>query len=60
MKVESQDGRKITYVDIVAGRECRATTANGPQAAERIFAIIRGQNGVAKSGPAPIVPTTKL
>jgi hypothetical protein len=51
MKVESRDGKSTTYVDIVAGRERRATTANGPQAAERMFAIMRAQGGTATSTP---------
>ncbi len=50
MKVESRDGQKITYVDTVGGRECRATTAGGPQAAQRIFDIIAAQ-GITKSAP---------
>jgi hypothetical protein len=49
MKLESRMGNKCVYVDFFNGREIHATTVNGPVGAEKIFAIIRAQNGVARS-----------
>jgi hypothetical protein len=49
MRIEKRDGDRCTYVELFNGREIRATTAGGPAAAEKIFAIIRKQNGVAVS-----------
>jgi hypothetical protein len=49
MKLESRMGNKCVYVDFFNGREIRATTVNGPLGAEKIFAIIRAQNGVART-----------
>ena len=49
MKLESRIGNKCVYVDFFNGREIRATTVNGKTGAEKIFAIIRAQNGVARS-----------
>jgi hypothetical protein len=49
MKLESRIGNKSVYVDFFNGRVIRATTVNGAAGAEKIFAIIRAQNGVARS-----------
>jgi len=49
MKFERRIGNKSVYVEFIEGREVRATTANGAAGAEKIFAIMRSQNGVAKS-----------
>jgi hypothetical protein len=49
MKLESRIGNKCVYLDFFNGREIRATTVNGPAGAEKIFAIIRAQDGVARS-----------
>ena len=49
MKLESRLGDKCVYVEFFNGREFRATTKNGPKGAEKIFAIIRAQNGIARS-----------
>jgi hypothetical protein len=57
MKIEKTDGNKVTYVDTIGGREVRATTVNGVVGAERIFAAIRLQNGVATSVPTPLEPS---
>jgi hypothetical protein len=51
MRIERRIGNKTVYLDFLNGREIRATTAGGPAAAEKIFAIIRAQNGIAR-GPA--------
>jgi hypothetical protein len=56
MKIEGQIDDRTIYVDTIGGRERRAITAGGPQAAERIFSIMRQQNGFAKSAPVPIEP----
>jgi hypothetical protein len=58
MKLESRIGNKSVYVDFFNGREIRATTANGAAGAEKIFAIIRAQNGVARS-PAVMLDLTR-
>jgi hypothetical protein len=49
MKFESRDGTKCVYSEYIGGRTVRATTMNGAAGAEKIFAIIRKQNGVATS-----------
>jgi hypothetical protein len=49
MKLERRIGNKSVYLDCIDGREVRATTTNGPVGAEKIFAIMRSQKGVAKS-----------
>jgi len=49
MKLESRIGNKSVYVEFYNGRQIRATTVNGAAGAEKIFAIIRAQNGVARS-----------
>jgi hypothetical protein len=47
------------YVDFFNGREIRATTVNGKTGAEKIFAIIRAQNGIARS-PAITQELTRI
>jgi hypothetical protein len=60
MKFESRDGTKCVYSEYIAGRTVRATTVNGPAGAEKLFAIIRQQNGVAASpGIRQDFPTTR-
>jgi hypothetical protein len=49
MRIEKRVGNKVTYLDFFNGREIRATTVNGAAGAAKIFAIIRAQNGVARS-----------
>jgi hypothetical protein len=49
MKLETRIGNKSVYSEFIAGRTVRATTVNGAAGAERIFAAIRAQNGVATS-----------
>jgi len=49
MRIEKRVGNKVTYPDFFNGREICATTVNGAAGAEEIFAIIRAQNGVARS-----------
>ena len=49
MKLESRIGDKCVYVEFFNGRQIRATTVNGPAGAQKIFDIIRAQNGVARS-----------
>jgi hypothetical protein len=60
MKIVEQIGNRTVYVATIGGREVRATTVNGAAGAERIFAAIRSQNGIAKSAPMPIaLPATE-
>jgi hypothetical protein len=59
MKLESRVGTKSVYSEFIAGRTVRATTVNGAAGAEKLFAIIRKQNGVATSPGIPQnFPTT--
>jgi len=53
MKLESRVGTKSVYTEYIAGRSVRATTVHGAAGAERLFAIIRQQNGVATSPGIP-------
>jgi hypothetical protein len=49
MKLESRIGDKCVYVEFFNGRQIRATTVNGASGAEKIFAIIKAQDGMARS-----------
>jgi hypothetical protein len=60
MKIEKQPGDRTVYSTVINGKTVCATTTSGERGAQRIFEIIRSQNGVAKSAPMPLVlPATQ-